>query len=305
MMKEKMRKALHDRAFVQAARRKLLQIVAFGFTNSDPGNLLKGVINKGDWKKFCVPGMNCYSCPAARFACPIGALQAVNGSMDFSFSFYVVGFLLAIGVLIGRLVCGFLCPFGLIQELIHKIPSPKLHLPKIFTWVKYLLLAGLVFYMPIFVTNFMDMGEPAFCQYVCPVGTLEGGLTLMATNESLRQLIGPLFWWKVGILALTLVGSVFICRFFCKAGCPLGAFYGILNRISAYHLEVDETQCVHCGKCARECPMDVDPCRNPNSAECIRCGHCRAVCPKKAIRFRFGYGPGAKKGELCGPEAQG
>ncbi|MCQ2458713.1 MAG: 4Fe-4S binding protein [Clostridia bacterium] len=282
---------------MQAARRKLCQIVAFGFINSDPGNLLKGVINKGDWKKFCVPGMNCYSCPAARFSCPVGALQTVNGNMDFSFSFYAVGVILAFGVLMGRWLCGFLCPFGLIQELIHKIPVKKLRLPKIFTYIKYLMLV-LVFIVPVFVTDFTGTGEPAFCEYVCPVGTLEGGVPLLLANESLRQLAGPLFRWKIAVLAVTLIGCMFICRFFCKVACPLGAIYGMLNKISAYHLEVDDEKCKHCGKCAAECPMDVDPCKSPNSAECIRCGRCRAVCPEGAIRFRFGYGPGKKKGEI-------
>lgn len=283
--------------FVQALRRKLLQVAAFGFTNADISNLTRGVIIKGEWKKFCVPGMNCHSCPAARFACPIGALQAVNGSMDFSFSFYVVGFLLAIGVLVGRLACAFFCPFGLIQELLYKIPGKKLKLPKCLRYVKYVLLVGMCFLMPILLTDFMGMGEPAFCQYICPVGTLEGGIPLMLANDSLRALAGPLFWWKMGLLALTLIGSVLICRFFCKLACPLGALYGILNRVSAYHLEVDEDKCVHCGQCAAACPMDVDPCKTPHSAECIRCGHCRAVCPTKAIRFRFGYGPDRNKQE--------
>ena len=289
---------MKDKSFRQAARRKLLQIAAFGFTNSDIGNFAKGVINKGKWKQFCVPGMNCYSCPAARFACPIGALQTVNGAMDFSFSFYIVGFLLAAGALFGRLMCAFVCPFGLIQELLHKIPSPKLRLPKPFTYVKYLLLAALVFYVPICVTNYMGMGQPAFCQYLCPVGTLEGGIPLLLANESLRALIGPLFWWKLGVLAFTLIGCVLVCRFFCKLACPLGAFFGLMNRVSAYHLEIDEEKCLHCGRCARECQMDVDPCRNAGSAECIRCGHCRAVCPAQAIRFRFGYGGAKKKGEI-------
>jgi len=232
----RVRHLLRDRAFVQAARRRLLQLAAFGFTNSDLSNFAAGRISKGGWKKFCSPGMNCYSCPAARFACPIGALQAVGGSMDFRFSFYVVGFLLAVGVLAGRLVCGFLCPFGLLQELLHKLPSPKLRLPKLFTRVKYVLLFALVFLAPVLVTNYVGMGDPAYCKYVCPVGTLEGGIPLLAANESLRQLAGPLFWWKVVLLILTLTGCVFICRFFCKLACPLGALLGLLNRISAYHL---------------------------------------------------------------------
>ena len=73
----------------------------------------------------CVPGLNCYSCPGATGACPIGSLQAVIGSWNFKMAYYVVGFLIFVGALLGRLVCGFLCPFGLIQDLLNKIPFPK------------------------------------------------------------------------------------------------------------------------------------------------------------------------------------
>ena len=158
----------------QNIRRKMIQIAAFGLSNSHVGNFAIGKIYKGPWKQFCNPGLNCYSCPAASVACPIGALQAVTGSMDFNFSFYVVGFLLAVGVLIGRLVCGFLCPFGLIQELIHKIPSPKFKLPQWPRYLKYVILVVFVGIMPVAVTNFMGVGKPAFCQYICPSGTLLG-----------------------------------------------------------------------------------------------------------------------------------
>lgn len=108
-----------------AGKRKLIQIAAFGFSNMHLENFAGGKIYTGAWKQFCNPGLNCYSCPAASLACPIGAMQAVSGSMNFKFSFYVVGFLLAVGAVFGRFVCGFLCPFGLIQELINKIPSKK------------------------------------------------------------------------------------------------------------------------------------------------------------------------------------
>ena len=101
-------------------KRKLLQIAAFGFSNFHIGNFKGGELYTGAWKKFCNPGLNCYSCPAASFACPIGALQAVSGSTNYNFSFYVIGFLLAVGILFGRFICGWFCPFGLIQELINK-----------------------------------------------------------------------------------------------------------------------------------------------------------------------------------------
>lgn len=272
----------------QGIRRKMIQIAAFGLSNAHVGNFAKGTIYKGPWKQFCNPGLNCYSCPAASAACPIGALQAVTGSMDFSFSFYVVGFLLAVGVLLGRVVCGFLCPFGLIQELIHRIPSPKLRLPRWTRALKYVILVVFVGLMPVVLTDFMGMGQPAFCQYICPSGTLLGALPLLAVREELRDALGGLFLLKVFILAVTLVSCVLVYRFFCKTLCPLGAIYGILNRVSFWRLQVDESRCVHCGKCARVCKMDVDPVCAPDSPECIRCGACAEACPTHAIRLGFG-----------------
>ncbi len=271
-----------------AFKRKLIQIAAFGFTNSHIGNFVSGKLYTGKWKQFCNPGLNCYSCPAATLACPIGALQAVNGSMQYNFSFYIVGFLLAVGVLFGRLICGWICPFGLIQELIYKIPSPKYKLPKIFTYFKYAILIVFVILLPIVVTDFMGMGQPAFCQYICPAGTLSGGIPMIATHSELRATTGFLFGLKITILFITIIASIFLFRFFCKTLCPLGAIYGLLNKISIYHLEVDKKACIGCGKCAHTCKMDVDPVVNPNSAECIRCGACASACPKQAIQLKFG-----------------
>lgn len=171
-------------------KRKLLQFIALGCSNAHLLNFRGGKLYTGKWKQFCNPGLNCYSCPAAGFACPIGALQAVNGSLQFSFSFYVTGLLLAFGTLFGRAICGWLCPFGLLQELIHKIPSPKPHLKKGFLYTKYIVLVIFVIVLPVAVTDYMGMGKPAFCQYICPAGTLEGGLALLAAHESLRNEIG-------------------------------------------------------------------------------------------------------------------
>ena len=171
-------------------KRKIIQIAAFGFTNSRLGNFAKGKIYTGEWKKFCTPGMNCYSCPAATFACPIGAMQAVAGSVDYKLSFYVVGFLLAIGVIFGRFICGYICPFGLLQELLNRFPVKNVKLPKWMTRIKYIILVVFVILLPIMVTNYLGMGDPAFCKYICPVGTLEGGIPLLSTHSELRQTLG-------------------------------------------------------------------------------------------------------------------
>lgn len=277
----------------QEIKRKIVQVVAFGYSNTYIGNFVSGQIYKGSWKKFCNPGMNCYSCPAARLACPIGAMQAVSGSMNFKLSFYVIGFVLALGVVFGRAICGFFCPFGLIQELIYKIPFPKKKLWKWLTYVKYVLLAVFVVIMPVTMVNELGMSSPAFCEYICPAGTLEGGIPLLSTHPELRATLGALFSVKACILIITLIGCLSVCRFFCKVMCPLGAIYGLLNKVSIYHMECNKKTCASCGKCHNICPMDVDPVKNPNSAECIRCGKCVASCPKESLALKFVCG---KKG---------
>lgn len=272
----------------QEIKRKIVQIAAFGYSNSYIGNFSKGQLYKGKWKQFCNPGMNCYSCPAARLACPIGAMQAVSGSMNFKLGFYVIGFILAIGIVFGRAICGFVCPFGLIQEILYKIPFPKKKLRKWMTYVKYIMLLVFVIGIPIFMVNELGMGSPAFCEYICPVGTLEGGLPILSTHSELRSILGPIFSIKALILIITLAGCLTVCRFFCKVLCPLGAIYGLLNKASVYHMEYNEEKCISCGKCHTICPMDVNPVKNSNSAECIRCGKCVSVCPEHSLILRFG-----------------
>ena len=236
---------------------------------------------------MCVPGLNCYSCPGALGACPVGAMQAVAGSTKYGISMYVLGFLVFVGILLGRFVCGWLCPFGWIQELLHKIPVKKIRVPaavnNCLKWVKYAVLLLAVILLPMALTDRFGISTPYFCKYICPAGTLEGGIPLLLLNEPLRNAIGFLFSWKVGILAVIVVLSLLIFRPFCRWLCPLGAFYSIFNPISFYRYKVDSDKCIRCGKCERVCKMDISPCTMPNSPECIRCGECKKACPTKAI----------------------
>ena len=122
--------------------RGFIQAGAALLTNIHLPNFLRGGLYRGAGKTVCVPGLNCYSCPAASAACPIGAFQAVVGSSKFSFSYYITGFLILLGVLLGRFICGFLCPFGWFQELLHKIPTKKLSTKRLkpLTYLKYIIL---------------------------------------------------------------------------------------------------------------------------------------------------------------------
>lgn len=272
---------------LNSVKRKLIQIAAFGFCNPQVQNFFSGKIYSGKWKSFCAPGLNCYSCPAAIFSCPIGAMQAVGGSLDFSFSFYAAGIVLAIGVLIGRAACAFLCPFGLLQELLHKIPSPKFHLPRFLRYIKYVALFIFVLILPAASSQITGIGDPAFCKYICPAGTFEGGLPLIAARQELRGVLGGLFFLKFGILIFTLAACVFVHRFFCKTLCPLGAIYGVLNKVSFRHLKINRATCTHCAACKSACPMDVNPVANARSAECILCGKCAEICPHGSIKICF------------------
>ena len=271
--------------------RHRFQIFWAVLTNSYLVGFLQGKIYQGSLKQLCVPGMNCYSCPGALGACPSGALQAVLGSWNFKFAFYVSGFLIFVGALMGRLVCGWLCPFGLIQDLLHKIPFPKkigtFKGDKLLRRLKYVLLVLFVILLPMVLVDVLGQGSPWFCKLVCPVGTLEGGIPLVLLNEAMHSALGWLYAWKNLLLAGTIVLSLMIYRPFCKYTCPLGAIYSLFNPISAYRYEVDEAACIHCGACAKVCKMQVDPTRNANSPECIRCGQCKTICPTGAIHTGF------------------
>ncbi len=272
--------------------RGLIQAGAALLTNLHLPNFLKGGIYQGKGKAVCVPGLNCYSCPAASGACPIGSFQAVVGSSKFSFSYYITGFLILLGVLLGRFICGFLCPFGWFQELLHKIPTKKLSTKKLkpLTYIKYAVLLFMVVLLPMLITNDVGMGDPFFCKYLCPQGVFEGAIPLATVNSGIRAALGALFSWKLGILITVFVLSVLFYRPFCKWLCPLGAFYALLNKVSLFGMKVDKHKCISCGKCAKACKMDVDVTKAPDHTECIRCGMCIRACPTNAVSFRYGFG---------------
>ena len=178
--------------------RGFIQAGATLLTNLHLPNFAKGALYQGGGKYVCVPGLNCYSCPRAAGACPVGAFQAVVGSSKFRFSYYITGILILFGVLLGRFICGFLCPFGWFQELLHKIPSPKLSTKKLkpLRYLKYAVLLVMVVLLPLLAVNELGMGDPFFCKYLCPQGVLEGAIPLSLTNAGIRAALGKLFTWK-------------------------------------------------------------------------------------------------------------
>lgn len=260
-------------------------------TNGYLLGFIKGSIYTGDTKALCVPGLNCYSCPGALGSCPIGSLQAVMGSRNFKFSFYIFGFLMLVSSIFGRFVCGWLCPFGLVQDLLNKIPlfRKKKNLPgdRILRWMKYIVFIVFVILLPLIVLDIIGQGSPWFCKLICPSGTLMAGIPLVSVNSGLQSAIGMLFAWKICLLALIILLSIKYYRPFCKYLCPLGAVYGLFNPIAFYRLTVDTKTCTECRICQKACKMDIPVYKTPNSPECIRCGDCQAKCPHGCISSTF------------------
>lgn len=277
---------------IRLSFRRSIQLISAALFNGYVAGFAKGKIFTGGAKGFCVPVLNCYSCPGALGACPIGALQTSLGR-GHTIPFYVLGLMMLFGVVLGRVVCGLLCPFGLVQDLLHKIPLPKYKVPakidRPARYIKYLILIFMVILLPAFLVDDTGVGSPFFCKYICPAGTLEGGLFHMAANAALRGLAGILFHFKLFVLVVIVLASIVIPRPFCRYLCPLGAFYSLFQRFAFFTMDFEEKKCVGCKKCEHSCPMAVEVTKNINSTECIRCGKCRDVCPTGAISYRNNF----------------
>lgn len=229
-------------------------------------------IYQGPLKGLCMPMLSCWACPGAIVSCPIGAMQHFFSAG--AVPWMIAGGLILVGALVGRMACGWLCPFGLIQDLMYRIPTAKARLPGGLTGVKYAVLALGVVALPLLT------GTSVFCQ-LCPAGTLQAGIPFVLWNPvdplSGRPVVpgppGGLFLLKVGLLVVLLVLFVTMKRPFCRVLCPLGAAFSLFSRVSAVQLRVAPT-CKRCGRCRGMCPVDHAVTDDPASAECIRCLAC-------------------------------
>lgn len=268
---------MNIKSFVSQHKRGLTQFAAAVLYNCHLAGFITGRIDKGATKGICVPGLNCYSCPGAVFACPLGSLQGALNRSAVKFPIYVSGMLLLFGALCGRVICGFFCPFGLLQELLYKLPLPKLKKSRItraLSCVKYVILVIFVVAIPVIVH------APGFCKYICPAGTLEAGIPLVFADAHLQTQLGWLFSWKLLLLLFCAALCAVCYRAFCRFVCPLGAIYSFFHPVSIYGIRVDEKRCIGCNACVAGCKMDI---AHVGDRECIHCGECAPRCPKDAI----------------------
>jgi polyferredoxin len=275
--------------------RKWVQAVFFLVTNGYWNFPVTRGIYQGPLKVICSPGLNCYSCPAATTYCPLGSLQQLLAGIrlaiangQFFIGFYVVAGMGVIGAFVGRMVCGWACPFGLFQELLHKIPSPKFGIWQPLRYLKYVFLLFLVILLPLLAVDEFGLGDPWFCKYICPAGTLEAGFPLLLMQPGLRSGLGLLFLNKLFLLLLFAGWAVIASRPFCRTACPLGAFYALFYKIKLVKLHLDPERCTNCAACHNVCPMGVRFNESPDDMECISCLACSKACKFNAINLEIG-----------------
>lgn len=232
-------------------------------------------IYSGPLKAICLPFISCHSCPLGVFSCPIGTIQ--HYVIIRKIPLVLMGHLGLILIAVGRMVCGWLCPAGLLQDLAYKIKSVKIKLPRSLGYFRYVSLIVFTLFLP-----FID-GQAWFCRF-CPVGTLEATLPWVTWNPvnpvfNMRTIdisaLGWVFFFKILVL-LAVVGMVFFFkRPFCRILCPLGLIFAPFNKLSLIRMEItDRSKCSNCNHCLKNCPMELKVSDNPNAGECIRCLKC-------------------------------
>jgi len=270
------------------------------------------------------PSIHCYACPLSVWICPIGALQ--NFVKLGRFPFFAMGTMMAAGAGFGRAVCGWICPFGLLNDLLAGMNRFRTRLGVIELLLS--LFAGLfmvsaaavnlragvalaiAFFFALFLIRRFYLfkylflaamlaaaivcADTIFCK-VCAVATFEASIPYAFNPASPIpvNLLGAPFMIHLCVGALSVVGILWARRFWCRYICPFGAIMGLTNRFSALRLLRDKEKCdpKSCGAaCLKSCPMGVTGIprlESIDATDCIRCGDCVDACPNGALRLRF------------------
>ncbi|MGC8659992.1 MAG: 4Fe-4S binding protein, partial [Desulfomonilaceae bacterium] len=195
----------------------------------------------------------------------------------------VVGIVAIAGLTVGRFLCGWVCPFGFVQDLLYKVPYIKFDIPRWTRFLKYGVFAGLVVAVPLFLTP----GFPVYFCRLCPVATVESAIPWALINGSADILSLVV---RLAVLFGIVVAAMGHRRFFCKVICPLGAILAPLNRFSLLFPKRDEN-CIDCGLCNKVCPMKTEPDEakfgvyESAPEECVSCLDCRKKCPTDSIKL--------------------
>ncbi len=239
---------------------------------------------------------------------------------DAVFPWFAIASFLVVGILIGKSLCGWVCPFGFVQDLVGFIKhkkreiSPRTHETMIY--IKYGILLITLFISGTFAASKLARTQKSYesalgiftqapFTALSPAETLFGTLPAFAqkasatftsqTVDAFSFIVGlpMLFWAQLVIMAGVIVFAVYVPRSWCRYFCPHGAIMAVLNRFSFLGLRRDLTKCAkgECNKCVEVCPTRVRildlPWEKFSDPECIYCLKCVDACENKAIKLKY------------------
>jgi polyferredoxin len=224
--------------------------------------------------------LNCQACELAWLGCPVGMLQQYVIALRFPF--YVLGVLFAFGTALGRAICGWLCPFGLILDVCNKVCTHKYKPPEWLRLFKYAYLIGVVILA-------LLSGIIFWCRYLC-FGALLGAIPYWLTWQTVSA-----FWflYHFAVFSFYLTFSYYTHgRAWCRYFCPLGAVFSLLNPFSLLKRKHDWKWCTDCGRCEKVCPMGLQPTKDDwkSKLDCVKCGRCVKECKSNAITVDTAFG---------------
>lgn len=216
--------------------------------------------------------------------CPFGAIEGLWTYLTtgeylkrlWTSVFILMGILVPLTMIFGRVFCSHLCPLGAVQEWIRalgrKIGIKKdVELPKIVDrfarYFKYIVLAAVIYFS-------YKTGDLIFRGY-------DPFNALMHLGEEFEEKV-------VGysILGAIVIISLFSKSWWCRYACPFGATFGIIKKFSPFKIKRNEKTCISCGTCDKGCPagLDISNAKEVNSADCISCLNCVSDCPESSLR---------------------
>ncbi len=232
--------------------------------------------------------------PSVEAYCPFGGLESLYQFLTTGgfirriepSAMILFAALLLLTLVASRGFCGWICPFGSVQEwlgllgrkIFRKKFNPSGNFDRALRYFKYVVLA-------VIVALTWHMGALVFRDY-------DPFLAFFHLGKGMDEL--P---YAYAVLGVVLAGSLYVERFFCKYACPLGAVLGILGKAGLTRIQRNPAGCKGCNICQKKCHAHVDflSVTTIRDAECNHCMDCVVDCPKPNVlsvrgpKWRFSH----------------
>lgn len=193
----------------------------------------------------------------------------------------IISVIFLLTVMLGRFFCGWMCAFGTLMDFLHFVSykvigkniTVNYALDKALKLLKYIVLASSIFFIWTLGLNLFGGSNP---------WDVFGTYTSFGQFPEFSQYVKS-NWIGVAILAIIIIGGLFIERFFCRYLCPLGAIFSILSKLRILKIRKLENSCGKCSCCSKSCSMgiNINPKEVVTSGECINCFKCIDACPRE------------------------